>query len=247
MTYNVHGGIGSDQKLDLSRIADVIANQQPDVVALQELDVGRTRSGKQHQAQIIAEKLGMNFLFHPAFLLQDDEQYGDAILSAKPMQLQRVGVLPTLISTKFREPRGALWVEITLDSSKDECAAKLQIINTHLGLARRERHLQALELIGEQWVSHRDCKTPVILCGDFNSLPHGRVYRLLTQKFKDAQRALPKHRPRATFPSRYPLLMLDYLFLSEQIEVKRITVANDSLSKKASDHLPLTADLTIQT
>src|SRR5690606_25634562 len=41
MTYNVHSCIGMDGKLDPERIARVIARARPDVVALQELDVGR--------------------------------------------------------------------------------------------------------------------------------------------------------------------------------------------------------------
>ena len=38
MTYNVHRGIGLDKKCDLQRIADVILQAQPDVVAVQEVD-----------------------------------------------------------------------------------------------------------------------------------------------------------------------------------------------------------------
>ena len=45
MTYNVHSCVGMDGKLDAERIARVIARARPDVVALQELDVGRARTG----------------------------------------------------------------------------------------------------------------------------------------------------------------------------------------------------------
>lgn len=38
MTYNVHRGIGLDKNCDLKRIADVISQVQPDVVAIQEVD-----------------------------------------------------------------------------------------------------------------------------------------------------------------------------------------------------------------
>ena len=47
MTYNVHRCVGVDRKLDLERVADVIAASRPDVVALQELDVGRARTRAQ--------------------------------------------------------------------------------------------------------------------------------------------------------------------------------------------------------
>jgi len=38
MSYNIHNGIGMDNKTDYQRIADVITKTAPDVVALQELD-----------------------------------------------------------------------------------------------------------------------------------------------------------------------------------------------------------------
>jgi len=45
MTYNVHRCVGVDGRADPRRIAEVIAAYQPDIVALQELDVGRLRTG----------------------------------------------------------------------------------------------------------------------------------------------------------------------------------------------------------
>jgi hypothetical protein len=66
MTYNVHSCIGMDGKLSPERIARVIARYAPDVVALQELDVGRARTEGMDQAHRIAHYLAMDFHFHPA-------------------------------------------------------------------------------------------------------------------------------------------------------------------------------------
>ena len=44
MTYNVHRCVGVDRDLNVERVAAVIADARPDIVALQELDVGRMRS-----------------------------------------------------------------------------------------------------------------------------------------------------------------------------------------------------------
>ena len=44
MTYNIHVGVGMDKKLDLARIAGVISAQHPDLVGLQEVDRGVTRT-----------------------------------------------------------------------------------------------------------------------------------------------------------------------------------------------------------
>ena len=53
MTYNVHACRGRDRQWSPQRIADVIASAEPDIVALQELDVGRARSGGADQAEMI--------------------------------------------------------------------------------------------------------------------------------------------------------------------------------------------------
>ena len=83
MTYNVHGCVGVDKRLDVGRIAAVIAQNRPDIVALQELDVGRARSGRVDQAHEIAGRLGMRVHFNCAFRVEE-EQYGDAILTPLP-------------------------------------------------------------------------------------------------------------------------------------------------------------------
>ena len=64
----------------------MIAQSRPDIVALQELDVGRMRTGGVDQAHAIAERLGMSFHFNCA-LKVEEEQYGDAILTARPSKL----------------------------------------------------------------------------------------------------------------------------------------------------------------
>ena len=106
MTYNVHGCVGRDGRLSPQRVAEVIAGAGPDVVALQELDVGRRRSGSRNQAREVADALGMAFHFHPA-LRVEEENYGDAILSRLPMRLVRAGALPAG-PRGGAEPRGAL-------------------------------------------------------------------------------------------------------------------------------------------
>src|SRR3974390_2930226 len=111
LTYNVHRCIGADRVLDVGRVAAVIAAQAPDIVALQELDVGRARTGGVDQAHEIAQQLGMAFHFH-ASLKVEEEQYGDAILTALPERLVKAGPLPGHPRFSRLEPRGAIWVAI---------------------------------------------------------------------------------------------------------------------------------------
>ena len=165
LTYNVHSCRGGDGKLDVGRIAEVIAQSRPDIVALQELDVRRARTGKVDQAHAIAERLGMSFHFNAALNVAE-EQYGDAILSALPIRLVKTGPLPTLPRVRGLERRGALWVEVTLEGGQT-----VQIINTHLGLVPPEQRAQAQHLLGSEWLGHPQCADPTILLGDFNATP----------------------------------------------------------------------------
>lgn len=235
MTYNVHRCVGADGRAEPRRIAEVIAGCAPHIVALQELDVGRARTGGVDQAHAIAHQLQMSFHFHPALRLEE-ERYGDAILSALPMRLVRADALP---GGEAREPRGALWVAIEAHGSE------LQIVNTHLGLAAHERLAQTRTLLGPDWLGHPACLDPVVLLGDFNAVRRSRVYRRLAARLKDAQVGVGG-RPRRTFPARMPMLRIDHVFCSPAIEVLGSEVPRNPLTRIASDHLPLVVELRIK-
>lgn len=243
MTYNVHSCVGVDEKLDVGRIAAVIAQSKPDIVALQELDVGRTRTGGVDQAHAIASRLGMTFHFNCAMKVEE-EQYGDAILTNLPMRCVRSAGLPTLPRVKGLEPRGALWVAVEIDG------VEVQILNTHLGLVPLEQRGQVAALLGSEWLSHEDCRDPVILIGDFNATSRYAVYQSLTRRLRDAQLDLQRpnrlRRTTPTFPSRFPVLRIDHVFVSPSIEVLDVQAPSGPLARAASDHLPLITDFRVR-
>lgn len=239
MTYNVHRCVGVDGRLDVGRIAAVIAQARPDVVALQELDVGRARTGGVDQAHAIAHKLGMSFHFHAA-LQVEEERYGDAILTAEPLTVVKAGPLPGSTTIRGLEPRGALWVKLTLDGRT------VQIVNTHFGLVPHEQRAQAVALAGPEWLSRSDCADPVILVGDFNATTRYAAYRTLAGKLADARASLGPGRATPTFPSRFPVLAIDHIFVSPSVEVVKVQTPNGPLTRLASDHLPLVADFRLR-
>lgn len=241
MTYNVHSCRGTDGRLSPERIASVIAAARPDVVALQELDMGRARTNGIDQAHAVARELGMRFHFHPALHLEE-ERYGDAVLSALPMRLVKAGALPGLAGRASLEPRGALWVAVELGGGTE-----LQVFNTHLGLRARERLAQAAALLGEGWMGHPRCAgRPAVLLGDLNAVSRSPAYKLLAGRLLDAQAALAGHRPRPTFPSRWPVLRIDHAFLVGGVRALRAEVRRGPEERAASDHLPLVVDLAVQ-
>ncbi len=229
LSYNVHSCIGTDRKLDPARIAEVIAAAEPDIIGLQELDVGRSRTGGVDQAHIIASLLQMEFHFQAAMSVAE-ERYGDAILTALPARTVKGGGLPSI-----GEPRGAIWVEVNLGS---HC---LQVFNTHLGLRGRERMTQINTLLGAAWLGHpRGRGNPQVLIGDFNAIPSSATYKAAARRLTDVQSALPR-RSGPTFPSRYPLLRIDHIFVSPGIIPVKTEVISTPLARRASDHLPVLA------
>ncbi|TNC05058.1 endonuclease/exonuclease/phosphatase family protein [Methylobacterium terricola] len=231
LTYNVRRCLGADGRLAPERIAAVIAACRPDVVALQELDVGRARSGGIDQATVIAGHLGMRSHFHPAMRVSD-ELYGDAILTALPSRLVRAKALP---GHDGCEPRGALWAAVVAGGTE------VQVVTTHLGLGRAERRAQAEALLGPDFLGDPACRDPVVLLGDFNALPGSGVHRRLAARLPDAHGARAWTRP--TFPARLPLLRIDHVFVSRSVAVRAVRTVGGTLARVASDHLPLVADL----
>jgi endonuclease/exonuclease/phosphatase family metal-dependent hydrolase len=239
MTYNVHGCVGMDGRLSHRRIAKVISQYEPDVVALQELDVGRARSGGHDQAMLIAEILNMDHHFHASMQMQE-EQFGDAILSSYPMRLIKKGRLSEKPRFSFLEPRGALWVEI------DFHGTLIQIINTHLGLSRTERLLHTRELLSEGWLRNPKCRGPVILCGDFNTLGGSKVLSLFQTRLVNVQNRAGGIRHQSTWFGRFPFVSPDYIFVGPDFEVTSVEIGDSVLARLASDHRPLLTEVKIK-
>ena len=239
MTYNVHSCIGMDGKTSTERIAEVIFRSGADIVALQEVDNGLARTGLVVQALEIASNLNMHFHFHPS-LYKEAGAYGNALLSRFPLRLRQGGALPTPRGLRRFEKRGALWAEVSFPERT------VQVVTTHFGLIRLERLLQVLTLLGPEWLSHPECRAPVIVCGDFNALPRSQVYRRIVGRFHDVQHSLAEWRPKNTWPSRYPLMRIDHMFISPDFTVEGVEVPQDKLTRKASDHLPLIAAVNLR-
>ena len=235
MTYNVHRCVGTDRKLDLERVASVIAAARCDIVALQELDVGRRRTRGVDQAHQLAELLGMRSHFNAA-LHVEEERYGDAILTALPETLVRAGPLPHYRNMRGLETRGAVWVTV------EALGTRIQVLNTHLGLIPAEQQ-QAAALIGD-WMAADAWTSPAILLGDFNAGPYSKTYRMLNRTLKDAQTLTP-YTPLCTFPVKLPFMRIDHVFLAGPWTVRKVETPFAGAARVASDHLPLVVELSL--
>jgi endonuclease/exonuclease/phosphatase family metal-dependent hydrolase len=236
MTYNVHRCVGPGGRDSIADITSVCRDANADIIALQELDAPETDHDEgAHHARDLADHLGMELMFCRTFR-RGIGYYGHALLSRHALELKKV---TTFASPHVdAEPRGAIWVRANLG------ATAVDVISTHLGVHRNERGSQSRELMGDGWLGSTELASPHLLCGDMNAVPNASMtYRRFASRLRDVQRELGAHRPRATFPSRLPVLRLDHVFVSDDLTVVSVDVPWNGRSRRASDHLPLIVEL----
>jgi endonuclease/exonuclease/phosphatase family metal-dependent hydrolase len=241
MTYNIHSCVGLDGRVRPERVARVINQFDPDIVAVQEVDCHRSRSAGHDQSQLIADHLRMHHVFH-ALLEEQSERYGIAIFAKYPLEVIKAAHLTPAEPGKFREARGAIWVKI-----KPPCGEEIHFINTHFGLGADERQRQASVLLGPDWLGSLSAESPVIVCGDLNSPPGSKALNILESRFRDAQNELRNHKPRSTFTSVKPFRRIDHVFVSGHFRVDAVSVPRTATATIASDHLPVCVELSLVT
>jgi endonuclease/exonuclease/phosphatase family metal-dependent hydrolase len=138
------------------------------------------------------------------------------------------------------------WVKLEEISSGRE----LSVFNTHFDHVGVEARKNSAALILRKVKEISGGKGPVILCGDFNlppeSVPIGLIKESLNDAFEVTQ--MPPFGSVATFhgftSDQQPKKRIDYIFVSDHIEVKRYGAMTDSRDRKFfSDHLPVIATL----
>jgi endonuclease/exonuclease/phosphatase family metal-dependent hydrolase len=218
LSWNLHHGVGEDGKLDLPRIAAVIRNAKPDLVALQELDDHCGRSGNINQPAELAQLTGMQVVFGKAMDF-DGGAYGQAILSRHPITRSKVHRLPG-----NGEPRIAFEALISVDGKP------LRFITLHLDLdaARRLAQAEAVAKLSEP------ASPPAILCGDFNDTPGSPPLAAIARDW----RTVPKKDPPLTYPAAKPNREIDHVFTKGFTPVAPLEVLAEAV---ASDHRPLLA------
>lgn len=225
MTYNIRNGRGYDARVDLDRIADVIASFEPDIVALQEVDAHRPRSGTVDQTQYLAARLGMSATFG-ACIDKGDERYGIATLSRLPFVETRQLCLPAQPHRWRSEPRCALVTRLAWPEANSE----LDMVNTHLSVLPGERPGQVAAI-----ADGLDAEE-VIVAGDFNCTPRSATFRTLCHNRFEAISA-------RSWPARMPLLSLDHILYRGPLALVHAGTWRGANAKLASDHLPVVAEL----
>ncbi len=227
LSYNIRSGLGIDRRVDLGRIAGVIASFEPHIVALQEVDVGRPRSGEADQPAELATRLGMRSHFEMC-IERGGERYGIATLTSLPLVGTRRVSLPHEPHRKRSEPRCALVTRLAWPSRS---ALEVDVVNTHLSCVPAERPAQVAAIVRELPGQE------VILAGDFNCAPGSAPFRALCDGMRSATAGA------RTFPSWLPIAPIDHILVRGPLDVVRGGRWTRGPVRRASDHLPVFAEL----
>ena len=219
MSYKIKNANGMDNVCNFQRIANVINNTSPDVVAIQEVDSMTNRSGQKYVLGEIAERTQMHGYFAPA-IDYDGGKYGIGLLTKQvPLRLQ------SLPLPGREEARTLILAEFT---DYIYCC-------THMSLTEEDR-MKSLELVKAFTSSSTK---PLFLAGDMNAEPESGFIKELQKDFQILSN--PKQH---TFPAPDPKETIDYIAMLKQnakgFAVISAKVINEPM---ASDHRPILVEL----
>ena len=211
----------------LAGITDFIHSEAPDVVGLIEVDTGSIRTGMVNQAEHIANHLGHFSTFQCKYGAGSFNQFvpivrkqGNAFLSAPHVTGERFHYFDTGIKR--------LIIELELE--------EVCVFLVHLSLKFRHRQEQ-LRSLHDLVVQSRK---PAIVAGDFNTF-WGTHEIFLFMRASGLRSANMQGLP--SFPARTPRVELDFILVSDGIDVHDFRVPD----VRYSDHRPLICDFSVRT
>jgi endonuclease/exonuclease/phosphatase family metal-dependent hydrolase len=238
MTYNIHAGHGN-----LTRTAEAIRAQSPDIVALQEVDVHWSdRSAFVDQVGALAAALGMNAAFAPIYSIPSGDsskpprEFGVALLSRHRIVTWRNDTL-TRLSTQDSNAVPAPAPGL-LEAIVDVGGSKIRVFNTHLDYradpaVRRRQANEVAAVVARS-------SAPTILFGDMNATPDAVELAPLFARLRDAWP--PDSGLGFTYPADQPTKRIDYVLTSREFGVVRGFVP----ASDASDHRAVVIDLVLR-
>jgi endonuclease/exonuclease/phosphatase family metal-dependent hydrolase len=223
-SYNMRKAIGSDRRRRPERTIEVLRELDADIIALQEAD----------------RRFGARLSAIPRILLDEHSElkpveygvrpggmgwHGNAILVRKSVEILDAQTIhiPAL------EPRGAVRADLLLGGQA------VRVVGMHLDLSGLWRRRQAHAIIN--YLDSLTDEIPTILMGDLNEWsPSGGCLRDFGSRYAFATCG-------RSFHARRPVVALDRIMVSAGLGVDASGVHMTAAARKASDHLPIWADL----
>ena len=236
VTYNIHKGvqgIGPQRRLEIHNLGHAIEQLDADIVCLQEVRKLHRREEKYFarwpdlpQADFLAPE-GYEAIYRTNAVTRHGE-HGNAMLSRWPV----VGHQHEDISDHRFEQRGLLHSEVMVHGQP------VHVLVVHLGLIKASRGRQVAQLL--RFIEREvPPAAPLLVAGDFNDW--GINVKLALQRVN----LRPFEGVRSpTFPSRLPLVQLDYVY-SRGLKPVGVSVPQGRIWWRMSDHLPLIAEFSL--
>ncbi|MCC6784986.1 MAG: endonuclease/exonuclease/phosphatase family protein [Planctomycetes bacterium] len=235
LSYNVHKCIGGvDRRYEPERIVETVAHHRPDLCLLQEVANTAGRKDWHRQVDLLGERLGFR---HRAWFanhrFRRGGEYGNAILSRWPIASTE-NIDLTVPGTKRRSVLHAR-IRVRTPAGRSRT---LHVFCLHLGLTERIRDLQMARFLASHPFAGLHAESPILVAGDFND-----VWASLGTKHLGRAGFRGSARPPKTFPAWAPLRALDSIWVRGELQLLEVGPSRLPLARRASDHLPLIAEL----
>lgn len=232
-TYNIHKGVqgvGPQRRLEIHNLGHAVEQLDADIVCLQEvrkLNRGEAkffaRWPDMPQADFLAPE-GYEAIYRTNAITRHGE-HGNAMLSRWPV----VSHQHEDISDHRFEQRGLLHSEVLVHGQP------VHVVVVHLGLIKASRARQVEQL--QRFIAREvPPEAPLLVAGDFNDWG-----ALVTNALHGANLRAFEGFKQPTFPSRLPLVQLDYVY-ARGLEPLGVHVPRGRIWWRMSDHLPLIAE-----
>ncbi|WP_199516094.1 endonuclease/exonuclease/phosphatase family protein [Nucisporomicrobium flavum] len=218
LSYNVHG-----LRDDRAALTGLVRELAPDVVIVQEAP---RRFRWRHKCAALADDFGM------VVAAGGLPSLGNLLLVSLRVRVHDTWCLRYPL-TPGRHLRGAAFASCSVHGGR------FTVSGSHLATDPAERPDQAA--LWKQALS--EVEGPLVAGGDLNEGPGGGAWRTVADGLVDTA-ASARGTP-LTFPATLPRLRLDALFVSPDVEVSRYEVVESEAARRASDHLPVVADLVL--
>jgi endonuclease/exonuclease/phosphatase family metal-dependent hydrolase len=239
LTYNIHKGFDLTQRFVLESIRENIRAVHADLVFLQEVQAEHSGNFKKingwpkDQLEFLADEIWPHFAYGKNAIYEEGH-HGNAILSKYPIQtFENID-----ISNNRFERRGILHAVISWNSSP------VHLLCVHLDLTAKGRLNQCNRII-ERIQNHAPKSERLILAGDFNdwqgmATAHFEERLGLYEAYRKIHGSHAK-----TFPSPYPFLTLDRVYL-RGFQTNEANALSGTPWSRLSDHLAINCKLSAE-
>ena len=226
MSYNLHSGFNTDGQMNLETLAQIIEENDPDVIGLQEVSRGWVIDSSPDMLQWLSQRLDMPYVEGSS----DGAIWGNAILSRYPIIRSETVPLP---------PDDLLIKRAYTKAEIDIGGETMLFIDTHFHQIDEDSDIRQLQVppLLEAWnnASH------TVIVGDFNAEPDSpEMVMMADAGLVDISAAIGP-RERDTYYSADPNKQIDFIWASDDWKASDFSIPQTT----ASDHLPLVVTLSL--